>query len=131
MRTVLKYTVQPGDTIVLIALSIRACAGVSIADIVKANHGVELTPLPEHILIKIPYYLAGGHFEYQTRVGDTLQSICNGLANASALTVLDLITHNEMINNVTGSPDFSYLTPDQVLLVPYTPATTNAKQHWE
>ncbi|WP_273048957.1 LysM domain-containing protein [Pseudoalteromonas sp.] len=122
MRTVLKYTVQPGDTIVLIALSIRACAGVSIADIVKANHGVELTPLPEHILIKIPYYLAGGHFEYQTRVGDSITSICEGLANAASLTVLDLINHNYAISKHKASLDLSKLNLNQVLSVPYSPA---------
>ncbi|MBQ4851951.1 LysM peptidoglycan-binding domain-containing protein [Pseudoalteromonas sp. MMG013] len=122
MHTVLKYTVQPGDTLALITISIRASAGVKAKEVIKANPQVNVAFLSERTLLKIPYCCAGGHFIYQTRIGDSVTSICEGLANAASLTVLDLIDHNYAISKHKALLDLSKLKIDQVLSIPYSPA---------
>ncbi|KAF7765025.1 hypothetical protein PCIT_b1152 [Pseudoalteromonas citrea] len=122
MHTVLKYTVQPGDTLALITISIRASAGVKAKEVIKANPHVNVALLSAHTLLKIPYCCAGGHFMYQTRTGDSVTSICEGLANAASLTVIDLINHNYAISKHKASLDLSKLKNDQVLSIPYSPA---------
>ena len=122
MHSVLHYTVQPGDTLTLITISIRASAGVGVKDVIAVNPEVNFDPLSENTLLKIPYYSAGGHFIYQTRIGDTTKSICEGLANTAKLTVLDLINHNYAISKHKKTLDLSKLKVNQVLSIPYTPA---------
>ncbi|CAM4114629.1 LysM peptidoglycan-binding domain-containing protein [Pseudoalteromonas ostreae] len=122
MHSVLHYTVQPGDTLTLITISIRASAGVGVKDVIAANPQVNFDSLSENTLLKIPYYSAGGHFIYQTQKGDTTQSICEGLANTATLTVLDLINHNYAICKHKRTLDLSNLKVNQVLSIPYTPA---------
>ena len=122
MHSVLQYTVQPGDTLALITISIRASAGVSAADVVAANPSINFSRLAVKTRLKIPYRSAGGYFEYETHAGDDIASICNGLADAAGLTVLDVINHNYALSQHQSQLDLSKLEVGQILLIPYAPA---------
>ncbi|MCO7189556.1 MULTISPECIES: LysM domain-containing protein [unclassified Pseudoalteromonas] len=122
MRTLLLYTVQPGDTLALISISLRASAGISPVDIERLNPTLLSEELPSETTIKIPYFKASGHFYYETMKGDTLHSICDALANVAGVTVMDLIEHN-------AHADLSKLKPGQVLMIPFTPKIRYTTAH--
>ncbi|MCF6438444.1 LysM peptidoglycan-binding domain-containing protein [Pseudoalteromonas luteoviolacea] len=114
MRTVLKYTIQPGDSLALISISLRACAGVTPIDIEHANPALLSQEIISGALIKVPYFKASGYLNYEVINGDTLESICEGLVNAAGVTVMDIIEHNPHAH-------LNQLTAGQVLLVPFVP----------
>ncbi|MCG7534154.1 LysM peptidoglycan-binding domain-containing protein [Pseudoalteromonas sp. OOF1S-7] len=122
MRTVLIYTIQPGDSLALISISLRASAGISPADIERLNPTLLSEELACETRIKIPYFKASGHFYYEIMKGDTLHSICDALANAAGVTVMDLIEHN-------AYADLSKLQPGQSLLIPFSPKIRYMTKH--
>ena len=129
------YTVQSGDTLSSIAESVRACAGVTVNQLEKANPNLEPSALQVGAQIIIPHISEGGYLHYTIRSGDSLSRLCQQLAQCNTLTVSDIeaantsvAADNIQIGELINIPAASKAQSSEVVLSPV--ADVMGYWHW-
>ncbi|ADZ91942.1 LysM peptidoglycan-binding domain-containing protein [Marinomonas mediterranea] len=113
MKTVLKYTVQPGDSLSKIADQISASAGITTDQIEAANPSVVPSALQIGQLLTIPQLdTPTNRWFYTVLSGDSFSGIAAALAQCKGLTYEEI----EQDNSLTGST----IDVGQVLNIPAT-----------